>query len=146
MPCPSGPSFTLNQCQRRISESDVVYFQHPQMFFQRQPEEHVEILMRDSFRILNGFLETSPYVTGDNFTIADLSILATVTLLDVISYDVNAFSAIRRWKAKLKSELPYYDEVNTAGVEFHKAAYLSGAFENVGKKLVSSIEACLDKM
>lgn len=40
--------------------------------------------MTEAFRILDKFLEGHDYVTGDNLTIADLSLVSSVTTAEVI--------------------------------------------------------------
>jgi len=42
----------------------------------------------ESFQIMDNFLEGQDYVTGDNLTIADLSLVASVTTAQVIFYDI----------------------------------------------------------
>ncbi|XP_023241445.1 glutathione S-transferase 1-like [Centruroides sculpturatus] len=58
------------------------------------------------------FLSTSPYLVGETLTLADLSILATLTFAKLIDFDYSEYSSIQRWMTKLEKELPYYDEVN----------------------------------
>lgn len=41
--------------------------------------------MTEAFRILDKFLEGHDYVAGDNLTIADLSLVSSVTTAEVIS-------------------------------------------------------------
>jgi len=40
--------------------------------------------LTEAFQIMNNFLEGQDYVTGDNLTIADLALVASVTTAEVI--------------------------------------------------------------
>ncbi len=53
-------------------------------------------------------------MSGDTLTVADISIIPTVTLLDVaVKLDFSPFPNIIRWLQTLRSELPYFDEFNS---------------------------------
>lgn len=41
--------------------------------------------LTEAFQLMNNFLEGQDYVTGDNLTIADLALVASVTTAEVIS-------------------------------------------------------------
>lgn len=47
------------------------------------PEQYEKLT--EAFQIMNNFLEGQDYVTGDNLTIADLALVASVTTAEVIS-------------------------------------------------------------
>ncbi|XP_043259166.1 glutathione S-transferase 1-1-like isoform X2 [Colletes gigas] len=70
---------------------------------------------------LEKFLEGHDYVAGSNLTLADLTIVATVSTFEALNYDLSSFKNINRWYAKMKSEVPKYEECNNKGAKIFKA-------------------------
>lgn len=84
------------------------------------PEKEKKI--REALRILDSSLSAHKYVAGDELTLADLSILASLSLAEVFDYDViSDYQHIRHWSETLKRELPYYDEINTEPIRMFKS-------------------------
>lgn len=92
------------------------YF-HPQMISGDDPDERKGNAFKQALEYLDQFLETSSYVAGDNLTIADFSILASVTHLEGLDYRIAAYKNVTKWVERLKRELPYYEKCNSAGIE-----------------------------
>lgn len=68
-----------------------------------------------AFDILERFLANTPYVCGDELTIADLCIVATAASLDeIVPFDPVKHAKIIQWIKRL-SQLPYYEECNAIG-------------------------------
>ncbi|XP_055921912.1 glutathione S-transferase 1-like, partial [Eupeodes corollae] len=68
------------------------------------------------YEILDKFLENNNYVAGENVTIADFSLLATVSSLDcLIPIDGKKFAKLMAWK-ELMTKLPYYERGNELGL------------------------------
>ena len=80
-----------------------------------------ENALKTSLDYLDGFLKKSPYLTGDHVTIADLSILASITQMEGMDYQLQGYKNLKTWVDRLKNELPYYDECNKAGIEMFRA-------------------------
>ncbi len=76
--------------------------------------------LKSSLDYLDQYLEIEEYVAGDNLTIADLAILATVTHLEGVEWSYKSYENIFRWVTKLKTELPYYNECNQGGINMFK--------------------------
>nr|WUG53827.1 glutathione S-transferase [Zeugodacus cucurbitae] len=73
-----------------------------------------------AFELLNTFLEGQNYVAGDSFTLADISLLATVSSYDVVNYDFKKYANVARWYENLKKTAPGWEE-NWAGcLEYKK--------------------------
>lgn len=74
--------------------------------------------LKDKLKILDDALEGKKYLVTDDRTIADIALLATVTTLEILDeLDVSEFANIKAWADGLKEELPYYNEVNQAGLD-----------------------------
>nr|WBT60791.1 glutathione S-transferase [Zeugodacus cucurbitae] len=73
-----------------------------------------------AFEFLNTFLEDQTYVAGDALTLADLSLLATVSSYEVAEYDFSKYANVARWYENLKKTAPGWEE-NWAGcLEYKK--------------------------
>lgn len=76
--------------------------------------------MKEAYDALESYLDGSNYVCGDVLTIADLSIVATLsTVLLVVPFDKD-YPNITKWFTKMK-ELPYYKDGNQVGLDKLKA-------------------------
>ncbi|XP_024946138.1 uncharacterized protein LOC107273071 [Cephus cinctus] len=78
------------------------------------------------------FLEGQNYVAGDKLTIADIALIVTVSNFEVVNYDYNKFKNISRWFARVKAEIPKYEEINGEGLRAFKALA-----ESLSKKIMN---------
>ncbi|CAH2085413.1 unnamed protein product [Euphydryas editha] len=68
---------------------------------------------------LNSMLEGHAFVAGDNLTIADISIVVTLTNLEALGFDYSAHDNVVKWFDRTKKTLePYgYAEIDQAGAQ-----------------------------
>lgn len=68
--------------------------------------------------ILEVFLESGPYAAGSSLTVADFSLISTVTSIEKFlgPFDAVRFPKLLGWIATL-NKLPYFDEANTKPLE-----------------------------
>lgn len=66
------------------------------------------------------FLKDQAYVAGDNLTVADLAIVATVSTFEVTGFDVAKYPNVSRWYTKVKETAPGYEEANGKNVLIYK--------------------------
>lgn len=67
--------------------------------------------------LLETILEKSKYVCGNELTIADFSLVATVSTINVVlPLAANRFPKIFEWMALMEA-LPYYKEANQEGLD-----------------------------
>lgn len=68
---------------------------------------------------LDDALSKSKYLASDNnYTLADLSIFSSLTLLELIpDVDFSEFSHLIKWYTDLKKELPYFNEVHQKEID-----------------------------
>lgn len=79
-------------------------------------DEKIEYMQR-SWDQLNRFVENSPYVCGDEMTIADFCLIATVSsMTEIAPFDSERHAAALEWIDRM-SQLPYYDEANGHGAK-----------------------------
>lgn len=75
----------------------------------------------NAYDFLETFLEEKVWVAGDGLTIADFSLITSVTALDIISPILPyKYKNICAW-IKTIEDLPYYKSVNNKGQEDLKA-------------------------
>lgn len=76
----------------------------------------------DAFQFLNTFLEGQNWAAGPNLTIADISLVASVSTCDAVGYPVSNYPNVQKWYEKAQKEIPGYS-VNAEGVEHFKKLY-----------------------
>nr|WCC58228.1 glutathione S-transferase [Pharsalia antennata] len=68
--------------------------------------------LNEAFEFLDGFLANSEFAAGDNLTLADLSLVATVSTCDITGYDLSSYKNVSRWYDNVKETAPGYEEAN----------------------------------
>lgn len=72
--------------------------------------------------MLESILKKRKFVAGDQMTIADFSIVATLSTTEIyLPIDVGKYPKINAWYRKMKA-LPYYN-INEKGVEMFKSVF-----------------------
>jgi len=90
-----------------------VCFQFPQVFAGVAPDQEKHQKFKQDMRLLDLFIGDDPYVTGDELTIADLSLFSSLCGINVcLEYDFSQWKNVSRWMKKLEKELPYNKEIN----------------------------------
>lgn len=89
------------------------------VFFDNKTEWDPEAVkqIEEAFQFLEIFLGDNHYLAGKQLTIADFSIIATVT--SIVSnefFDLGSYPRIKAWIERLE-QLPYYAEVNKEPIE-----------------------------
>jgi len=75
--------------------------------------------VEEAFRLLDIFLEGSGFVANNKLSIADLSILTTVSSIEVFGFNLKRYPNVTRWLKLMKTTIPSY-EINQAGVDLLK--------------------------
>ncbi|XP_055301684.1 glutathione S-transferase 1-like [Sitodiplosis mosellana] len=93
------------------------------------PEDRIKNV-EAAWDILECFLSESPYVCGDDMTIADFCLVATASsLTEIVPLDPDNHTNIIQWIDRL-SELPYYEELNGAAGRALQAAFFDKRTNN----------------
>jgi len=100
---------------------NIVDYFHPQLMSGEDADERKANALKQSLEYIDLFLEKTCYCAGNHLTIADFSILASVTQLEGMDYKITAYPNLCKWVERLKSELPYYESCNSAGIEMFRA-------------------------
>lgn len=101
----------------------------PLMFADAPPDAEKLAIMTDKIEIVNTMLGRSPYFAGDHLTIADLGLINSLTFPIVVdNFSLESYPNIKKWIAKVISELPFYEEVCKKGLDglanYHKTKVL----------------------
>ncbi|XP_023311254.1 glutathione S-transferase 1-1-like [Anoplophora glabripennis] len=76
--------------------------------------------LNEAFKFLDGFLANSEYAAGDTLTLADLSLVASVSTCEVTGFDLSPYKNVNRWYGKVKETAPGYEEANGKNVLIFK--------------------------
>jgi len=75
---------------------------------------------KEAYKMFDDSLANQKYAAGDELTLADLSIMASLTMPEGFNYDLSEFKNITEYQNRLMKELPYYEEINKEGMEQFK--------------------------
>lgn len=99
-------------------------YYYPQIFAKQAPNADNKKKLDEALDFLNVFLEKSTYAAGENLTLADISLVATVSTLETVGLDLSKWSKVSAWLAKCKATTPGID-LNEAGLQEFKKKFLS---------------------
>ncbi|XP_011193458.1 glutathione S-transferase 1-1 [Zeugodacus cucurbitae] len=94
-------------------------YYYPQLFAKQPADPEMYKKIDVAFEFLNTFLEGNNWVAGDQVTVADLAILASVSTFEAASYDFSKFANVARWYESAK-KVPGWEENWEGCLEFKK--------------------------
>lgn len=127
---------------------NIVDYFHPQLMSGEEADERKANALKQSLDYIDIFLEKTNYCAGEQLTIADFSILASVTQLEGMDYRITSYPNhgtgnglplttypnLCKWVQRMKKELPYYEKCNSAGIQQFRAwAKNKKSFSTKGK-------------
>lgn len=74
----------------------------------------------DAFKVLDAFLGSSQYAAGDKLTVADLSLVASVSTAEVSGININSYPNVAKWYKTVQKTAPGYEETNGKGTQCFK--------------------------
>ncbi|XP_017041199.1 uncharacterized protein LOC108088066 [Drosophila ficusphila] len=81
------------------------------IFFTGQPGTEEDFKkIQETFDFLNTFLEGQDYVAGDQYTVADIAILSSVSTFDVLEFDISKYPNVAKWYERVKKITPGWEE------------------------------------
>ncbi|XP_015784346.1 glutathione S-transferase 1-like [Tetranychus urticae] len=81
----------------------LVAYYSPIVRYRVKPDPAVATLFMDKVKFLDEALAKTKYLCGDTITLADLSVLCTITAAKAIYLDLSAFKSVDRWLKELES-------------------------------------------
>ncbi|ALC46049.1 GstD9, partial [Drosophila busckii] len=102
-----------------------VYYYYPQLFEDvKKPADPDNFKRIDAaFKAFNTLLEGSTYAAGNQLTLADYALLATVSTFEVTGYDFSKYINVANWYELTKKEAAGWEE-NWEGCLYYKKLYL----------------------
>ncbi|XP_060647215.1 uncharacterized protein LOC132785239 [Drosophila nasuta] len=95
-------------------------YYYPQIFQKQPANEEIFKKIEAAFDLFNTFLQDQSFAAGESLSVADISLLATVSSFDVAGFDLKRYSNVSKWYEQCKLITPGWD-VNWAGcLEFRK--------------------------
>jgi len=86
------------------------YF-YRQYFFDESGDPQKEIKFKDALNLIETFLGNQKFLTGDHYTIADISIFTTLDFVEMLGkYSFEKYSKINTYLERLRECLPTYKE------------------------------------
>jgi len=76
--------------------------------------------IEEAFQFLDTFLADTEYAAGNSLTIADLTLVATVSTFEVVNFDLSKYPNVAKWLSKVKATAPGYEEINGKGIKEFK--------------------------
>ncbi|XP_073952276.1 glutathione S transferase D11 isoform X1 [Choristoneura fumiferana] len=91
----------------------------PMLFRGEEYDEEQAAKFDEALGWLNTMLDGKAFVAGDNMTIADISIVVTLSNIHAFGYDYSAHENVVNWFDRMKKTLePYdYEEIDETGAE-----------------------------
>lgn len=100
--------FDMGTLQSRMGE--YIYSK-----MKKQPDAEKFKKCEEALEHLNTMLEGKVYAAGDSLTIADITLVSTVSSLEAIGFDLSNYKNVSKWYAKCKETIPGYD-INESGI------------------------------
>jgi len=77
-----------------------------------EPTEDKVTSLKNNLNLLNTLIGSNGHVASNKLSIADLSMLASISVLIVAEYDLSDYPNVKEWFDRLQNDLPYFDEIN----------------------------------
>jgi len=117
--------FDLGTLYQRFAD-----YYYPQIFAKVPANADNLKKLEDALGFFNTFLENSTYAAGEHLTVADISLVATVSTLEAVVASkfggpaLTNYPNVAKWLEKCKATVPGYD-INEAGVNAFAEKFLS---------------------
>lgn len=125
----SRATFTLAELFTSIYNINIYFLVHKFIVLLQRPlltassSEISDVAFEElleAYEFLNAFMEKTTWLAGEEVTIADISILSTLSTLDlVIPVEEEKYPRLADWLQRGK-QLPFFDEGNSKGLEMVK--------------------------
>jgi len=128
----------FSTCMRQITRP-LLYEDNPDIPQQKIDQIYV------AYEMLNTFLKDNDYMVGGHVTIADFSIVTTVSTLNLTfaPIDETLFPKLTAWLRRLQ-KLPYYEKANGSGLNAfvqRAESKLPKDFDKLWKRSVADLKA-----
>lgn len=84
-------------------------YYYPPILTKVPPNPEIFKKLEEAVGILNIYLDGQEFAAGSGFTVADISLIATVSSLDAAQFNLSKYPNVLRWFEKVKAVTPGYD-------------------------------------
>ncbi|XP_044741249.1 glutathione S-transferase D7-like [Chrysoperla carnea] len=119
---PKDPQQRLMVDQRLYFDIGTLYnrlvnYFIPVAFAGAKPDENQRLKVEEALQTLNKLLESYEWVAGFGMTIADITIIVSVSTAEAVGFNISKFSNVSEWYERCKKALqPFeYEEINQVG-------------------------------
>ncbi|KAF2880917.1 hypothetical protein ILUMI_25246 [Ignelater luminosus] len=99
--------FDMGTLYHRFAE-----YYYPMVFKKTDSDPEKKAKFEEAANILEYFLEGHEFVVGNNMTLADISLAATIATFDALDFNFTPYKNITQWYGKMKNLLPGFDEIS----------------------------------
>lgn len=126
---PTDPDAKAVVNQRLFFDNSVLYQRYadayyPYLFRGATIDPEKVKKLEEAFEFLEIFLTDNDYVAGNVLTVADISIVTSVTTARAVEFGIGKYKNVNKWLAKMQS-IPGYAETNGKGIEIYEQFYAS---------------------
>uniref|UniRef100_A0A182W359 glutathione transferase n=1 Tax=Anopheles minimus TaxID=112268 RepID=A0A182W359_9DIPT len=126
---PKDPKKRAVVNQRLFFDMGTLYQRFSQAFYpvmmegkELNPDNVVKL--DEALEFLEIFLDKTAFAAGDKLTVADMTLLATITTIEVTAgHDLSKYQNIQRWYAQLKESVAGYQEICVEGANMFREAF-----------------------
>lgn len=120
---PKDPVKRAKVDQRLFFDMGTLYLRFQEYYyvqvFQGQAADPEKLKkLEEAMEFFDTFLEGQKYAAGDNLTIADLSLIASVSTFEVAGFPIEKWANVKRWYATCKATAPGWEENRVGAEEF----------------------------
>nr|AVX32554.1 glutathione S-transferase [Grapholita molesta] len=96
-------------------------FFYPQVFAGEPANQGLYRKIEEALDFFNSFLKGHKYAVGETLTLADLSLVATVSTMEAAGISLDSYPRVQEWFELVKSTTPGYEEANEKNLKKFKA-------------------------
>ncbi|KAH8311608.1 hypothetical protein KR044_007218 [Drosophila immigrans] len=95
-------------------------YYYPQIFWKQPANEENFKKIEAAFDLFDTLLQNQSFAAGESLSLADISLLASVSSFDVAGFDLKRYSNVSRWYEQCKLITPGWDANWSGCLEFRK--------------------------
>jgi len=98
---------------------------YPIMFAKQPYDEEKAKKLDEALELTEGFLGDNNYIAGNNITIADFAVIASLTTIESVGHDLSKFPKVQAYIERCKNEIDGFTELNQQGADAFGGWYKS---------------------
>ncbi|KFB53525.1 hypothetical protein ZHAS_00021754 [Anopheles sinensis] len=94
----------------------IIAYYSPVVLERATPVDADRQKLEEAVAILDGSLQRNTFAAGDHLTVADYSLVCTVSLLVLLKFDLTPYESVRSWYERCKGVIAGYSEITQRAV------------------------------